>query len=161
MRSLVLVATLLAAGCGGSNLSQRIADYRATANSLDAVVEAHAKSPAAAAPATCAAAMADYARQAGALVDRMQSMSGGMDQCMSSLGRADRADLARGCAAIRSELDAHAQNGCSAAGLDAEMSRHASAMKEHSSRERDRMGEMDGMTSGMGSSMMGGMQGCH
>ena len=160
MRSLMLVVTLLATGCGGSMLSQRIADYRATASSLDVVVDAHAKSATAAAPSTCAAAMADYARQAGALVDRMQSMSGGMDQCMSSLGGASRAGFAAGCAAIRSELDAHAKNGCSAPDLAAEMTRHAAAMKAHTGHEMDRMGEMEGMESGMGSSMMSGLQGC-
>ena len=125
------------------------------------MVDAHAKSAPAAAPSTCAAAMADYARQAGALVDRMQSMSGGMDQCMTSMGRADRADLAAGCAAIRSELNAHATNGCVAPDLAAEMSRHAGAMKAHTGQEMDRMGQMEGMANGMGSSMMSGMQGCH
>ncbi len=116
--------------------SDRIADYRSTASSLEAVVDAHAKSATAADPSTCAAALADYARQAGALVDRMQSMSGGMDQCMASLGRSDGADLAAGCAALRSELDAHAKNGCSGAGLAAEMTRHAAAMKAHTSHLR-------------------------
>ena len=165
MRSLLFVATVSAAifailcatGCGGSMFSNRIADYRAAATSLNAVVDAHAKSPAAADPATCSAAMADYARQAGAWVDRMQSMSGGLDQCMSSLGRSDRADLAAGCAEIRSELDTHARNGCASAGLAAEMTRHAAAMRDHTGHELDRMGEMEGMGSGMG---MSGMQGC-
>lgn len=163
MRSLMLVVTLLAVGCGGSGptLSERIADYRATASSLDVAVDAHAKSSTAAAPSTCAAAMADYARQAGALVDRMQSISGGMDQCMVSAGRADRADLAAGCAAMRSELDAHAKNGCSAPDLAVEMTRHAAAMKAQTSHEMDRMGEMEGMERSMGSSMMSGLQGCH
>ena len=161
MRSLMLVATLLAAGCGGSMFSQQIADYRATANSLDTTVDAHAKSAAAADPSTCLAAMADYARQAGVLVDRMQSMSGGMDQCMSSLSGAGRAGFAAGCAAIRSELDAHAKNGCSAQNLAAEMTRHAAAMKAHTSQEIDRMGQMQGMENGTGSSMMSGLQGCH
>ena len=161
MRSLTLAVTLLAAGCGGSMFSQRIADYRAAANSLDLVVAGHAQSPAAAAPSTCAAAMADYAQRAGALVDRMQSMSGGLDECMSSLGRSDRADLASGCAAIRTELDAHLKNGCSSSDLAAEMNRHAAAMKGHTSHELDRMGEMENMGSGMGSSMMDGRQGCH
>ena len=160
MRSLMLVATMLAAGCGGSVPAQRIGDYRATANSLNVVVDAHAKSAAAADPSTCAASMAEYAHQAGALVDRMQSMSGGMDQCMSSLGRADQADFTAGCAAIRTELDAHAKNGCSAPGLADEMTRHAAAMKAHTSREIDRMGQMEGMESGMSSSMMGGLPGC-
>ena len=162
MRSLMLVATMVAAGCGGSSsmLSQRIGDYRATANSLAVVVDAHAKSTAAADPSTCAAAMADYASKAGALVDRMQSMSGGMDQCMSSLGRADQADFAANCAAIRSELDAHAKSGCSATDLAAEMTRHGAAMKGHTSREIDRMGQMDGLESGMSSSMMGRLPGC-
>ena len=160
MRSLMLVVTLIAAGCGGSMFSDRIGDYRATASSLDVVVDAHAKSAAAAAPSTCASAMSDYARQAGALVDKMKSMSGGMDQCMTSMGRADRADLAAGCAAIRSELDAHVMNGCSAADVGAELARHASTMKSHTSQEMGRMGEMEGMESGMGSSMSG-MQGCH
>ena len=161
MRTLMIVATLFAAGCGGSMFSQRVDDYRATSSSLDAVVDAHAKSAPAADPATCAAAMADYARKAGPLVDHMQSMSGGMDQCMSSLGRPDRADLAAGCAAIRSELDAHAKNGCSAPDLAAEMTRHAAAMKSHTSQEMDRMNQMESMGNGMGSSMMGGLQGCH
>ena len=161
MRLMMLVVTLIAAGCGGSTSSRQIADYRATANSLNLVVDAHAKSTTAADPSTCMAAMADYARQAGALVDRMQSMSGGMDQCMISLGGATRADFAAGCAAIRSELDAHATNGCSAANLAAEMTRHAAAMKGHTSLEMDRMGQMDGMENGMGASMMGGLQGCH
>ena len=159
MRTLFVV-TLLAAGCGGSMLSERIADYRGTTNSLNLVVDTHASSPAASAPATCASAMADYAQKAGALVDRMQSMSGGMDQCMSSLGRTDRADLAAGCAAIRVELDAHAQHGCSASDLPAEMARHAAAMKGHTSQEMDRMGEMESMGNGMGPSMMSGLQGC-
>ena len=160
MRSLILV-TLLAAGCGGSVLSQRIADYRSTANSLEVVVDAHVSSAPAATPATCMAAMADYAHQAGALIDRMQSMSGGMDQCMTSLGGAGRADFASGCAAIRTELDAHVKNGCSASDLAAEMTRHAGAMKGHTRSELDRMGEMEGMENGMSSSMMSGMQGCH
>lgn len=123
----------------------RIANYRATARSLDVVVDAHAKSSAVADPATCGSAMADYAQKAGALVERMKAMSGGMDQCMTSWGLADRADLASGCAAIRSELDAHAKNGCSAPGLAAEMARHAGAMRDHTNRERDRMGEMEAM----------------
>ena len=150
MRSLILVS-LLAAGCGGSDLSQRIADYRATANSLEVVVDAHA-SFAPANPATCMAVMADYAHQAGGLVDRMQSMSGGMDQCMTSLGGAGRADFAAGCALMRIELDAHVKNGCSAADLAAEMARHAGAMKGRNQAELDRMGQMEGMS---------GMQGCH
>ena len=161
MRSLMLVVTLLAGGCGGSALSQQIADYRATVTSLDVVVDAHAKSAPAADPSTCATAMADYARQAGALVDRMQSMSVGMDQCMVSLGGAGRSDFAAGGAATRNELDGHAKNGCSAPNLAAEMTRHAGAMKAHTGLERDRMGQMEGMESGMGSSMMAGLQGCH
>ena len=158
MRASMFVATLLAAGCGGSMFSSRIADYRAIAGSLNGVVDAHAHSAAAADPATCAAMMADYARTAGALVDRMQSMSGGMDQCMGSLGRPDRADLAAGCAAIRAELDAHARNGCSATDLRGEMARHAAAMEGHTSRELERMGQMEQMGTGMS---MGGMEGCH
>jgi hypothetical protein len=161
MRSLMLVVTLLAAGCGGSMYSQQIADYRSTATSLDATVDAHAKSAPAAAPPTCAAAMADYARQAGALVDRMQSMSSGMDQCMNSLGRADRADFAAGCAAIRNELDAHVNSGCSAPDLAAEMARHAAVMKGHTGLEMDRMGQMQSMENGVGAPMMSGLQGCH
>ena len=161
MRSLILVATLLAAGCGGSRFSQQLADYRATTSSLDAAVDAHAGSATAAAPSTCPAAMADYARQAGALVDRMQSMSGGMDQCMSALGRTGWADFAASCAAIRSELDAHVRDGCTSADLAAEMARHAGVMKSHTRGELDRMGQMESMESGMGSSMMSGLQGCH
>ena len=162
MRSLILVVTLLATACGGSMFSSQLANYRATASSLDVVVDTHAKSATAADPATCAAAMADYARQAGALVDRMQSMSGGMDQCMVSLGGAGRgADFAAGCAAIRSELDAHAKNGCSAPDLAAEMTRHAAAMKAHTRLEMDRMGQLEGMERGMSASMMSGLQGCH
>lgn len=161
MRSMMLVATLIAFGCGGSALSQQISDYRAAASSLDLAVDAHAKSATAADPATCMTAMADYALQAGALVDRMKSMSGGMDQCMSSLGGAGRADFVAGCAAIRSELDAHARNGCSAPNLAAEMTRHAGVMKAHTGQELDWLGQMEGMESGMGSSMMGGQQGCH
>ena len=160
MRSMMLAVTLLAASCGGSMSSQQIADYRATAVSLDAAVDAHARSTTSADPSTCMAAMADYARQAGALIDRMQSMSGGMDQCMISLGRSGWADFAASCAAIRSELDAHARNGCSAPNLAAEMTRHAAAMKAHTSLEIDRMGQMQGMENGMSASMMGGMQGC-
>ncbi len=157
MRSMALVLTLVASGCGGSMFSQQIADYRATASSLDAAVDAHAQSATAAAPSTCMAAMADYAREAGALVDRMRSLSGGMDQCMNSLGRSDRADFAAGCAAIRSELDAHAKNGCSAPNLAAEMIWHADTMRAHTGHEMDRMGQMEGMRS----SMMSGAQGCH
>ena len=160
MRSLILV-TLIAAACGGSVLSQRIADYRSTANSLQVVVDAHASSAPAANPATCMAVMADYAHQAGGLVDRMQSMSGGMDQCMTSLGGAGRADFAAGCAAMRIELDAHVKNGCSAPDLAAEMARHAGAMKGDNQSELDRMGQMEGMENGMSASMMSGMQGCH
>jgi len=160
MRSMMLAVTFLAASCGGSMSSRQIADYRATAVSLDAAVDAHARSTTAADPSTCMAAMADYARQAGALIDRMQSMSGGMDQCMSSLGRAGWADFAASCAAIRSELDAHARNGCSAPNLAAEMTRHAAAMKAHTGLEIDRMGQMQGMESGMSSSMMGGFPAC-
>ncbi len=161
MRSLMLVATLLAAGCGGSMFSDRIANYRSAISSLNVVVDAHANSAPAAAPSTCAAAMADYARQAGALIDRMQSMSGGMDQCMGSLGRPGDAEFGAGCASMRSELDEHAKDGCSKADLAAEMARHASAMKGQTSREMDRTGEMEGMGNGMGSSMMSGKQGCH
>lgn len=160
MRSLLIVATLLAA-CGGSMDSQQIADYRAAASSLDTTVDAHAKSATAAAPSTCPVAMADYARQAGPLIDRMQSMSGGMDQCMISLGRTDRADFVAGCAAIRSELDAHAKNGCSAPDLAAEMTRHAAAMKAHTRVEMDRIGQMQAMENGVGSSMMSRLPGCH
>ena len=71
------------------------------------------------------------------------------------------AHLAAGCAAMRSELDAHAKNGCPAPDLAAEMTRHAAAMKAQTSREMDRMGEMEGMERSMGSSMMSGLQGCH
>ncbi len=161
MRSLLTVVTLLAAGCGGSMFSDQISAYRSTTNSLAAVVDAHSRSSAAIDPATCPAAMADYARQAGVLVDRLQSMSGRMDQCMTSLGRSDRADLSASCAAIRSELDAHAKNGCAAPGLAAEMSRHTAAMNDHTGHELDRMGQMEGMGNSAGSSMMSNAQGCH
>ena len=160
MRSLIF-ATLLAAGCGGSMFSQRIDAYRATSSSLDAAVDAHGKAAPAATPSACAAAMADYAQKAGALVDQMQSMSGGMDQCMSSLGRPDQADLAAGCSAIRSELDAHARSGCAAQDPAAELGRHVAAMKSHTLQEMERLGQMESMGNGAGSSMMGGLQGCH
>jgi len=156
----LLVLTLLALGCGGSSLSDRIANYRATASALGASVEDHVHAQASAAPDTCAAAMADYAQRAGGLVDRMRAMSGELDQCMSSLGRTDRADLAAGCAAIRGELDAHVRSGCSAPDLPAELSRHAAAMKRHLNHELDRMGEMESMGNEMGSPMMGTRQGC-
>ena len=62
MRSLILVATLLATGCGGSTLSDQIADFRATASSLSSLVDSHASSATAAAQTSCTAEMADYAK---------------------------------------------------------------------------------------------------
>jgi|GEM_PF-2924789 len=156
----LLVLTLLSLGCGGSSLSDRIANYRSTTSALEASVQVHVNAKASAAPDTCAAAMADYAQRAGGLVDRMRAMSGEFDQCMSSLGRTDRADLAADCAAIRGEIDAHVRSGCSAPDLPAELSRHAAAMEGHLSHQLDRMGEMESMGNDMGSPMMGSRQGC-
>ena len=144
---------MLCTACG-SAFSDRVADYRATATALNSAVEAHTAAVASSSPATCPGLMADYAKQAGALLGRMQSMSGSMDRCMSSMGRAADADLTTSCAAARNELDAHVQACCSSQDIPAELARHATAMKGHTGRE---LGRMDEMGSGM---MGGGMMDC-
>lgn len=146
-------SALLCTACG-SAFSDRVADYRAAAAALNSAVDAHTAAVASASPATCPGAMADYAKRAGALLGRMESMSGSMDRCMSSMGRSADADLTTSCAAARSELDAHVQAGCGSQDIPAELARHRAAMKGHTGRE---LGRMDEMSGGM---MGGGMMDC-
>ncbi len=152
----VSFAALLSTACGPA-FSDRVADYRASATALNAAVDAHTAAVTNSTPSTCPGLMADYAQQGGALLERMRSMSGGMDRCMSSMGRSADADLSSACAAARGELDAHLRACCGAQDIPAELARHAAAMKGHTSRELGRLDEMGGMMSGGG---MSGMMDC-
>jgi hypothetical protein len=155
MRAGLLVLSFAALVCTacGSAFSDRVADYRASATALNTAVDAHTTAVTNATPATCPGMMADYAKQAGALLGRMESMSGGMDRCMASMGRSADADLTAACTAARGELDAHVRACCASQDIPAELARHAAAMKGHTGRELGRMDEMGGM-------MGGGMMDC-
>lgn len=169
LQGISLLTAAVVLGCGGSsgNGTPDVQGYTATAGQISAAAAAYgvAAGGTVDVPA-CQSAHAAYDAQVRPMVDRLQAMSGAMDERMTMMGRGGDADMTCGADAMDAELAHHAAAACASVGMDAnhaEAERHAAAMESWAEHQRERADELGGM---MGMGGMGGMGGgatpvCH
>jgi hypothetical protein len=154
-----LVAAAAACGSEGSTDAEQVAEFKATADHIDAAATAYGNAaPGMVDRAACLSTHAGYDAAVRPMVERMREMSGWMDEHMASMGGGADADMVCGADAMVAELDRHAAAACASAtdmpANAAEVTAHAGAMHDWAEHQRARADEMDGMMSGGG--MMGG-----
>ncbi|MFO0596477.1 MAG: hypothetical protein U0228_14265 [Myxococcaceae bacterium] len=146
VRTLVGGAVLLFAACGPST-SDDAAAIRSQSSQLQALVEAHASSPAAVSPTTCAAELQTYRNDVTRVLGTLGTRCHAVDACFMGMGHGDEADLADALRALQTELDAHVASACTAADLGAELHRHRDVMVGHCMHLGDRAHTAMGMMS--------------
>jgi len=160
-RSLLLinfaVGLAFAVGCGmpQSMTSADPAAYQQQALDLSAKVQAHRVLAAdAGTVGDCTAEHTRYDGEVRPMLDKLQSLSGAMDSCMTKMGKAGDADMATTCTSMMSELDRHSTAACAAdlAADKAEAVRHCDAMKTWLDTENTRATFLKGGMNGMGDS---------
>lgn len=158
--AVVVAASLV--GCGGSSDGVGPAEvqaYSGLSRDVSQTVSAYATTAEVASDVpSCQAAHAAYDAQIGPMLDRVRSMSDGMDLEMEQMGHAESADMTCGADAMRAELAAHDAAACASTDMTenhAEVARHASEMEAWAEHQRARAEEMGGMM-GMGGMGMGG-----
>ena len=144
MPRIVLFSLLVLGACAPSTLDDA-SSVQSRSQELQALVEAHVTAPASNSASSCAAEMESYRTAANPLLVWMGRMCSGLDECMSGMGHGDLADLSSGVRDLQSELDAHLGQGCAAADLGAEMSRHRHVMVMHCQHLATRSGSMGTM----------------
>ena len=160
-----LLAAAAIAGCGGSSGSSTpdVRGFAATAGQISTAASTYGTAAAATADVPgCQSAHAAYDGQVRPMVGRMQSMSGGMDDEMASMGHSADADMTCAADAMAAELAHHDAAACASADMSsnhAEAARHAAAMvgwAQHEQARADDMGGMMGMDMGGGGGSGGG-----
>jgi hypothetical protein len=167
----LLAATIAVTGCGSSStngVSQAdVQAYAALAQQVGSSAAAYGTAASATVDvSSCQSTHTSYDGQVHPMLDRLRSMSGGMDQQMDAMGRAVDGDLSCGADALTAELDHHDAVACTSTSMSAnyvEDARHVSAMTAWAAHQQARADEMGGM---MGMGMMGGTAGtstmtCH
>jgi hypothetical protein len=154
-----LLASAAIAGCGGSSSSSApdVRGFATTAGQISTAASTYGTTAAAATDVPgCQSVHSAYDGQVHPMVDRMRSMSGGMDDQWMSMGHPEDADVSCGADAMAAELARHDAAACTSADMranHAESARHATAMEGWAQHEQTRADDMGGM---MGMSGMGG-----
>lgn len=148
----VLGLSLTLSACGRSRMPD-VAAYQKLAADVSVAVEKHAGNTRTLGPQDCPAEMGRYEADVRPLLERMTDMSVEMDAHMRDMGRSGFADMQAGCRAMTAELDDHLAAACAAGDIQAETTRHASAMAGMLGHEMDDAVSMQEM---MGGWMMSG-----
>ncbi|MBI5496232.1 MAG: hypothetical protein HY904_14510 [Deltaproteobacteria bacterium] len=159
MNRVTLFGGLLLAGCGaGSNVD--VEAYRAANREVAASVQLHRdRSRTATTTQDCADEQRRYDADVRPKVERVRTLSDGMDGCMRSSGRPEWADMGRMCDSMMGELDRYGSSACGSSDQGAnrtDANRHCDVMDGYTARENERADNAGQCGAANGGGMMGG-----
>ena len=159
--ALAATSLFVITACASSASAPDTAEYQRVASSVSSAATTHASLTASMTDvAACTAERDRYAAQMRPLLDRMQAMSGDMDDCAAAMGRMGSGSMRATCSSMRDEMDRHMSAACASPTMSGDVDEanvHAGRMTTWANGEATTAGDMRRM---MGGGMMGGGS-CH